>query len=70
MTGVATCGRSYGSSELSQSMKHTTSLVATRKPAKHAAPKPRAGSVTTRAPRFRATLAEPSFDPLSTTIGS
>ncbi len=51
-------------------MKHTTSLVAARKPVKHAAPNPRDGSITTRAPRRNATLAEPSVDPLSTTIGS
>jgi len=70
MTGVATSGRSRGSSEPSQSMKHTTSLVAARKPVKHAAPNPGTGSITTLAPRFEAIVAEPSVEPLSTTIGS
>ena len=51
-------------------MKHTTSLVVARKPVKHAAPNPRTGSITTRAPRFDAIFAEPSVEPLSTTIGS
>ena len=38
-------------------------------PAQHAAPKPRRGSSTTRAPSARAIAPEPSVEPLSTTIG-
>ena len=51
-------------------MKHTTSAVAARRPAKHAAPKPRRGSTTTRAPSARATVGRVVVDPLSTTIAS
>ena len=42
-----------GSSEASQSMKHTTSSVAACSPAQHAAPNPRTGSCTTRRARGR-----------------
>ena len=50
-------------------MKQTTSLVAASSPVWQAAPKPRAGSLTIVAPRRRAMSAEPSLEPLSTTIG-
>jgi hypothetical protein len=50
-------------------MKQTTSLSAALSPAKHAAPKPRRGSVTTTAPWAAATCAEASVEPLSTTMG-
>src|SRR5262249_27411792 len=46
-----------------------TSAVAAHRPAKHAAPNPRRHSTTTVAPRRRASVAEPSVEPLSTTIG-
>ena len=70
-TGSATRGSSRGSNDASQSMKQTTSAVARRvSPAKHAAPKPGAGSRTTRAPSEAASSPEPSVEPLSTTIGS
>ena len=68
-TGPATDGRCLGSIDASQSMKHTTSDSARCSPAKQAAPKPRRGSETTTAPSPRASSAEPSVDPLSTTIG-
>ncbi len=58
-----------GSSEPSQSMKQTVSSVLATRPAQHAAPKPRTGSSTTDAPNPVADWAEPSVDPLSTTIG-
>ena len=57
-----------GSSEASQSQKQTMSAVAASSPAWQAAPKPRRGSWTTVAPRSRAMSAEPSVEPLSTTI--
>jgi hypothetical protein len=50
-------------------MKHTISVVVARSPAKQAAPNPRTGSRTTRAPSDAARSPEPSLDPLSTTIG-
>ena len=50
-------------------MKHTTSLSAAVRPAKHAAPNPGTGSTTTRAPSDAASSPEPSVEPLSTTIG-
>ncbi len=56
-----------GSSEASQSQKHTMSAVAASSPAWQAAPNPRRSSCTTVAPRPRASSAEPSVDPLSTT---
>ena len=68
-TGAATRARSAGSREPSQSMKHTTSSVAARSPAKHADPKPRWGSLITTAPDAAAIDAVASTDPLSTTIG-
>jgi hypothetical protein len=49
-------------------MKQTISAVAASSPAWQAAPKPRLGSSTTTAPSDRAIRAEPSVDPLSTTI--
>ena len=49
-------GSSRGSSEPSQSMKQTTSASAALRPAKQAAPKPRRGSLTTRAPSSRGEL--------------
>ena len=67
-TGAQTRGRSRGCSDASPSMKHTTSVRAARRPAQHAAPKPRAGSLTTWAPSARAMAADPSPEPLSTTI--
>ena len=51
-------------------MKHTTSARAAVRPAQQAAPKPRTGSRTTRAPSAAASAPEPSVEPLSTTIGS
>ena len=70
-TGPATASRSAGSSEPSPSMKHTTpsSASAASSPAQHAAPKPRTGSSTTRAPNAAAMSPEPSVEPLSTTMG-
>ncbi len=50
-------------------MKQTTSELAAVSPAKQAAPKPRCGSSTTSAPSRAAISADPSVDPLSTTIG-
>jgi hypothetical protein len=67
-TGPATLGRSAPAREPSQSMKHTTSDCAARRPVKHAAPKPRCGSLTTVAPRLAASRSEPSVEPLSTTM--
>src|SRR5882757_1690061 len=67
-TGAARYGSSPGSSEPSQSQKQTTSAVAASSPAWQAAPKPRTGSLTTYAPSSAATCAEPSVEPLSTTI--
>lgn len=66
--GLATRGRSVGSSEASASQNATIGAVAAASPAAQAAPKPRCGSVTTTAPSSRAMAAEPSRDPLSTTI--
>jgi hypothetical protein len=43
--------------------------VAAASPAAQAAPKPRRGSLTTSALRSAAIAAEPSVEPLSTTIG-
>ena len=68
-TYATTSGRARGSSDASQSMKQTTSLVAACSPAQHAAPKPCCSSRTTRAPCSRAKSAVRSVDPLSTTIG-
>ncbi len=51
-------------------MKQTTSAVAAASPAQQAAPKPRRGSRTTRAPSCSASSPEPSVEPLSTTIGA
>ena len=62
-------GARAGSSDPSQSMKQTSSERAADSPAKQAAPKPRRGSETTWAPIRRATSAEPSVEPLSTTSG-
>ena len=53
----------------SASMKQTTSLVAASSPAWAAAPNPAGRASTTVAPWRRATRAEPSVEPLSTTIG-
>ena len=50
-------------------MKQTTSALAARSPVQQAAPNPRAGSSTTSAPCARAIAADPSREPLSTTIG-
>ena len=50
-------------------MKATAGARAALSPAKHAAPNPLSGSATTVAPSPAATSAEPSDDPLSTTIG-
>jgi hypothetical protein len=50
-------------------MKQTTSSVAAARPAQHAAPNPRCGSCTTTAPSDAARSADPSVEPLSTTIG-
>ncbi len=54
--------------EASASQNATYSAVAAATPAAQAEPKPLRGSVTTVAPWARATSAEPSVDPLSTTI--
>ena len=51
-------------------MKQTTSVSAASNPAKHAAPKPRCGSRTTRAPHDPATSDDRSREPLSTTSGT
>ncbi|CAM5347896.1 hypothetical protein SMICM304S_06748 [Streptomyces microflavus] len=56
------------SSEPSQSQKQTNSASAASSPAWQAAPNPRRSSVTTLAPRERAISADPSVEPLSTTI--
>ena len=69
-TGSATLWRSAPSSDPSQSIKHTSSVRAATRPAKHAAPNPRWGSSMTCAPKRAASSREPSVDPLSTTIGS
>jgi hypothetical protein len=50
-------------------MKQTMSAALAISPAQQAAPNPRTGSVTTRAPSRAAHCAEPSLDPLSTTSG-
>ena len=50
-------------------MKQTTSASAASRPAKQAAPKPRRGSLTTSASNSAAIAADPSVEPLSTTIG-
>ena len=68
-TGSATRGRSIGSSDPSQSMKHTTWARAAVRPAKHADPKPGTDSTTTWAPSDAARGPEPSLEPLSTTMG-
>ena len=49
-------------------MKATIGAVAADNPAKHADPKPLVGSCTTRAPPASAISADPSVEPLSTTI--
>ena len=67
-TAPATVGSSAGSSEPSQSMKQTVCEEAAVRPDQQAAPKPRWGSSTTSAPMARAIPAEPSVDPLSTTM--
>ena len=50
-------------------MKHTTDAEAAPSPAQHAAPNPRRGTSMTCAPSDRASLPDPSVDPLSATIG-
>ena len=67
-TGSTTFGRSAGSIEASASQKATIGAVAAMSPAWAAEPKPRTGSVITTAPCSRATSAERSVEPLSTTI--
>ena len=50
-------------------MTQTMSLLAASSPAWHAAPKPRCGTCTTRAPCATAMAAESSVEPLSATMG-
>ena len=56
--------------DASASMKQTTSASAAHSPAQQAAPNPRCGSTTTRAPSRAASAPDPSVEPLSTTIGA
>ena len=50
-------------------MNATVGERAAVRPAKQAAPNPRRGSATTVAPSAAASSADPSVEPLSTTIG-
>src|SRR6266540_2861434 len=70
-TGPAIRSRSAPSNEPSASANATTSACGeATTPAQQAAPKPRRGSRTTRAPAAAATSAVPSVEPLSTTSRS